>query len=684
MEWFGCAMGLSSQQRWELALVVALSTLVAAAAVVGGRFDLVSGLRADVKYDKTYGQGQVLAGQSEAIQGEWTVTPKGLVLCGRCTGTVTVAIPADRDGQLRAMLYGRPGSSVSAVLSASGDGRSFRKIAGPVSFDGERIDLTSAVSPGPTIWIRFSASGQRDEPLLLSRLRLVEVKSFFVFPNLAIAALLILTPVLAYLVRWLNRPAGALLFSLTVLCSQVVLAEGFVWLTTARPTPQWWERVLAGQDRDAYFLIPYAVLLGFLGWSARAGPASRAAESLWPPFALAGILVACGSDRLATLSKVAWVPLDPDANYYRYLAETMRALYDTGAREPFWIWMIKGWFWVTGDSALNLRLLTVLLSLLVVVMVYKFFRDYTGSSVCGIVVAALVAWNPYLDQLSTRGLREEAYTLAVLGVVHCVFVSVERLSIRRRAVGMALAGAAAQLLRFNSYLFLVPLISLWAWRNRQSWRVAALVLAFVAAVSVPHLAYSAHEFGDPFYSLNHVAVWNRNYEFVAFKKTGCRGCPTAEEFASNSFAGAPVGSFDYMVGLHSARELAGRTFDGLLDMYVRRTDLFEVQTGIRSRSGHLLYLIGFALLLLSPYRELLAVVALAINVIPFFMTLGFEPRLGVHTVPFATFVLAYALWWPFDRVVRFCKEAGPSRPLHLPGPLRPSRDEGGAYLQGRS
>ena len=64
-------MLLTRRQQWELALVVALAVLVAAAAVAAGRFSLVSGKRADVLYDQTYDQMQGRVTLEHRIEGDW-------------------------------------------------------------------------------------------------------------------------------------------------------------------------------------------------------------------------------------------------------------------------------------------------------------------------------------------------------------------------------------------------------------------------------------------------------------------------------------------------------------------------------------------------------------------------------------------------------------------------------------
>jgi len=225
-----------------------------------------------------------------------------------------------------------------------------------------------------------------------------------------------------------------------------------------------------------------------------------------------------------------------------------------------------------------------------------------------------------------------------------VFVRTCRLSARAQAAGLAVAGAAAHLLRFNSYLFFLPLLAVWAWRQGRDRRLLALLpLAFIAALSAPHLVHNARQFGDPLYSVNVHFVWSRNYEFVLMKQTGCAGCPTREEVEAESTAGPTLGAREYLFGLHSPREIAARVLRGYREMYLEPTALFEMQSGTASGLGYAFYLVGLLLLLSGAHREMLAVILLLANGVPFAMTLGIDPRIGVHTAPFVAFVLAYGI-----------------------------------------
>lgn len=670
---------LSRRQRRELALVVVLATLVAAAAVAAGRFDLVSGKRADAQYDKTYHATQTRVSVEDRIEGDWAPTSKGLGLAPGQSGTVTVRIQDDPLGRLALFLYGSGGSGLHASVWLSTNGRAFREVLREAPLNGARIDLpppASAARRGDPLWVQVQARAATSEalsdPPRLTRVRLVTLTPPLVLPNLPLAFLLVLTCALAYLTHASVQRTGALPYSLAVLAGLAVLAETIAATKAADPL-RWWELVVASQARDVYFLIPYLLLLVLLGWRAQVWEPGGSEERLWTAFALGGTMAWGASNRLGAFVESGWTRLNPDAITYMQLAESLRSPYDTMYREPLWIWMIKGWFWLVGSSAPHLRLLTGILSLAMVYAGYRLFRDYTGRPLVGLLVAALLAANPYLVSLSARGLREEAYILAILGMAYVVFVRPCPLSVRSQVVWLAVAGAAAHLLRFNSYVFAIPLLALWAWRQGPGRRRYVLVpLAVIAAVSAPHLAHNYQRYGDPLYSVNVHFVWSRNYEFVMLKQTGCEGCPSREAIEVDSTAGSILGAREYLFGLHTVREVVERTLQGYRDMYLRPTALFEVQSGTGSTLGFALYLAGLGFILMGPYREMLGLIVLLANGVPFAMTLDIDPRLGVHTAPFVAFILAYGMARCFEMAMRAWDrvKAGEAAPLPLAGLFR--------------
>jgi hypothetical protein len=649
---------LSKRQRFELGFALMMSVLVVAAAVATGRFDFVSGNRAMTLYDERYTPAQVRFNTEARLEGGWAVTSDGLKLEPGQSGSVTIRVKNEPESQLVALISGRRGSGFRWSVSVSGDGNAFRPVMRNVPLDRTRLDLTASVAYLASVWIKLSAESDGRssglEPAELSHVRVVARQAPLTVPNLPIAALLVLTPVLAYAVRASIRPAGALPFSLLVLGGIAVLAEAIARMRMVDVLLPWWERAVLSQQYNHYLVVPYGLLLVLWWWRARQEKGFESQRKSWLSFALLGILAWGGSTRLSALVEWGWSRTNPDVIWYMQLSQAMTSPYDTGWREPAWIWIIKAWFWSTGNTTLmHQRVLTIALSTALLWVAYKLFRDYTDLPLVGLLAAGLLCVNPYLIGLSTQGMREETYLIAVLCFVYFIFVADTKYSLRGQVIGLALSGAAVQLLRFNSYVIVIPLLAVWAWKQAAGKRrYVALPLAFITLLSVPHMVHNGRAYGDPMYSVNVHYAWARNHEFVNFKKVGCEGCPSREELQVACCGGPPVGLYGYLFGMHSLEEIVERVGRGYLDMYLRPTVWFGIQSGTQSYLGYMFYLVGLGAILFSPYRAMVGVIVLLANGVPFAMTLGIDPRIGIQTVPFVTFILAYGICWSFAQVVR--------------------------------
>jgi hypothetical protein len=669
-------MRLSTNERWEMGFLTLLALLVAASALAAGWFDIVVSTRPIILSDQHCTSQPGGSDLSCTVGGGWEAVPTGWTLEAGRAGILLAAIDISphlrlsalpfserdpRDGRLFLSLHGSTAPGLHATLSLSRDGRTFERVMADVPLNGQRVDLTPLIGDAARVWVRLDTSMASKtlsaRAAHLARLRVVTLKTPSPVPNVASAAILALTPILAYRVRKMSGAGSPLPYAMAVLGGTAVLLELIVqtWTFTQDPL-RWWELMTDGQERDWYLLIPYLVLLGLLTLHSRAWRIGGAGQGWWSFFALAGILTWGLSRRLVAFAQTVDMKLDPDVIGYMQIAQTLASPYETHSREPMWIWITKGWFWLAGAGVVQVRLLTVLISLLMVALAYKVFRDYTERPLVGVLVALFLALNPYLIRLSVRGLREEAYAVAVLAVVYLIFVPHPwpRLSLPGQAIGLSIAGAAVQLLRFTSYTLLIPLLSVWVWkRASKRWGYALLPFALIFLVSLPHAVHNYRAFGDPLYSVNIHFSWLRNYEFVVKKGERCDGCPSAEQFFMTPYAGPPISGFHYVFGLRSLKDVVQETLQGYRRMFLSRSDWFEAQTGTKSKLGFACFLLGLALVLAGPYREMLAVTVLLANIVPFLMMHDVDLRLAVQIAPFATFILAYGCYRPLEHLARF-------------------------------
>lgn len=653
-------MNLAIYRRWEAGLVVAAAMVVAGLLLASGRFDVGMDTRVSVLFEKSYRFGTPIygGGKGEVLSDEWTKTPKGLRLAPGQSGHILVPVnKADQDARMVIKVSGSGESGLHLAVLVSTEGHFFREVWRGTLHDSVRVEFTPATGESERLRVKLVASmdpaASPDESGILTEVRVFSTGPF-AFPNIALVCLFVAAPLLAHVAFATVWPERALVYSLGVLGGLAIISQGFTWTDPVYQCGTtrylWWlDPLIQNPGCETYFLLPYGLLLGILARHSRIGSGSFEARRLWTGFALLGILAWGGSLRLEHLVQVSGLPLEPDADYFWHLADVMRTPYDTAWREPLWVWVVKGLMWLGGTATLSLRLLTIALSLLVVYSAYKLFSDYTRHPFVGLLAALVLTLNPYLVRMSVRGMREEAYMILILWLVYFVCVRHAGLSKAWRAVGLALAGAGILLVRMHGWIFVMPLLLVGSWKHAlgTGWRRVlqlALALAFVVLTVAPHVLTMYRAYGDPFYSMTLPAIWSRNYEFVAIKHVGCAGCPTPEEFAENGFAGSSLSIQEYIWGMHTFQEVVGGLMQGYVYLYLLPTDLFAFQSGTNSWPAYLVYLLGLVLVLRGAYREMLAVVVVLINGLPLLMTLGHEPRVGIHTAPFVAFVLALGLW----------------------------------------
>ena len=655
-----------SHQHNHRLLVVSLALLAALVELLWGRFDIPVSIKPIPIFSEACSfsrpDGPLGCRYSEG----WLPMPQGWQLPAGRNGHLLIQAdvparsglsrwvfrePASREGRLSLIMEGEADADVRARIHVSREGQEDRFLDQVLPFGGTRIEVPVALESEKPIQVRVewiaSATASVRGSVRLSHVHVGILTAPPAVPNLAIAALLVLVPLLAYGIREAAGPRSASVYALAVLGGMVALLEALTWSRTPISEPAFWrDLVMNGRDFDMCIFVPYLFLLTLLGWQRFAGRVLPNDQDRLAHLAVAGALVWGLSRRLVAFAHAVPFKLDPDALGYMQIAGAMASPYETQLREPLWIWIVNLWLGAAGWDAPAMRLLTVGCSMLVVWLAYKLFSEYTGRPFFGLLVAWLLADNDYLIQLSVRGLREEAYMAALIGVVYLVFVRHRGLSLAWQAVGLAVAGASVQLLRFTSYGVLIPLVLLWGWRaGGRHWRYPLCVLLAIGAVSVPHMVHNYRAFGDPLYSINVHFSYFRNYEMVVQKGGSCEGCPSREEFAANPYAGPPITARQYLFGLHGWREIVEDTLEGYRRMYFAPTDLFLVQSGTRSMLGYGLFLIGLVALLMGPYREMVFVVPLLANLLPFVMLRDADIRLAVHTAPFVTFILVYGAYW---------------------------------------
>jgi|GEM_PF-2686891 len=610
-------------------------------------------------YDDDINDGAQKIRQNAQVLGDWEVMPRGLGLSRGHSGEIVYKITKEANEDVILVLWFYWNQLRQNRVLISTDGVHYQTVVENTHMIGRSLRLTPYVLGHSEVWIRLTSQFTEAAPpetwIVLDKIQIVKVKNPIDLPYLPGIFLFIVIPLTIFLWSRALIPKAAVGLLAAVLGLEVLASSLWPsWVSARFPSEGLTHFIKSNEPIGAYQLENVIVSLP---WSLIVYAAGIAIVILYTTItnrfeqvrgpATASLLIAIialgFALRWEALIEFQYRPLDPDATAYRVIADRMKHIYDTDHREPMWIWTIKLWFLLLGPSDLSLRLLTITLSLVLLIVNYKFFKDYTKQPTLALAVVALLSVNPYMSFMSVRGLRLELYMIAILMLAYHVLVQKEGLRESQRLANLSWWGTVAVLQQINSLIFVLPLWVYAFWRQKIAWKkfwIAPVGLLLL----IPYLVYSYQKFGDPFYSANVHAMWYRNYEFVVIKGTSCEGCPTLAEIARGK-RGAHVTTFQYIFGMHSLGEVISRTAHGYAELFFRPTNLFWKQVGLKTTPVYYLYLLGLLLLIFSRFREILIFPILTINILAFLVPLGIDARLVMHTAPFVVFALVYTVWF---------------------------------------
>lgn len=248
--------------------------------------------------------------------------------------------------------------------------------------------------------------------------------------------------------------------------------------------------------------------------------------------------------------------LPPDGITYYKIATQKGGLFETDFREPFHIWVLKIYYLFAPNRPENIRILTIILSLIVLPVSYKFAERISGKTV-GLVSALFLASNTPFIRENVRGLRLES--LIILLLLFLMF-TVFRKSRGKKWLCGILPGIFAGLTCLNTIGLLAPVVIILIYAAaRKKIRISGSVVALIITIAliVPHLLHNKKEFGDPFYSSNIHARFYRNMEFG-----GQKGFPTREEIARDSYTGGKISIREYIFELHDWGDIFANSWRG--------------------------------------------------------------------------------------------------------------------------
>lgn len=584
------------------------------------------------------------AGKAKAeIQGDWKEAPMGLALDPGGSGNIVFEVKKEKEEGATFILsfFSFPG--LDNEISLSLNKTDYTTIAKNFNFAKYRIDVSKYVKGVDTFWLRLSAKIRAyntfNKSTVLENIQINTIKNPIFLPDIHILFFLIIIPILLFCFSktLFSNEIFSFIFSLFILAGEILIK--YFW-------PGFLIKPIIIISMESYFTFPFFVyffiLLIYL-FVYYFFPQFGKSNSQLTQLILLGIIALALNLRWGQLFAIKYSALPLDVQTYKDITLQMSHPFDTNFREPLWIWVLKIWLWIFGSADLSIRLLTVLFSLLVIIISFKFFKDYTNNNWLALLVSFFLSVNGYFIFMSPRGYRLELYTCSVILFCYFAFVSSEILSDKLRLAGLTVFVALLELIQINSFIFTLPFLLYGFWKHSINYRKIFVPILITLIFLAPYLSYSYFKFGDPFYSINKHAVWYRNKEF----KTNCQGCPTARELEVDSYSGLKVNSFQYFLKMHRLKDVLLRTMNGYYIVFLKNSYYLQSEIGVNLSVFYYLYLAGLILVIFSRYRGLIIIALFLINLLAFFVpTTKISPRILAHASPFFTFFLAYGIWVP--------------------------------------
>lgn len=248
--------------------------------------------------------------------------------------------------------------------------------------------------------------------------------------------------------------------------------------------------------------------------------------------------------------------LDPDAGAYIDRAHefSFAAPWAASSREPLWVAFVKSVVAPFDYSPLALRVLTTLMSVVVMVLAWRLFARLLPKSTA-LIALAFVALNGQLIFLAPRGVREE--TVMALLLLAC-WATIAWAREEGNPLWIAVPIGALCAIRWElgvvSFLLLTGYVTV---RRRGGWSVAA-VIGIVAVLMGPFFLANESRYGDPFYFSSIGPVFCRNVELKA------RGLPAP----ADSYGGPPISWAEFYLETLGPAESIRRELVGVPTLFV--------------------------------------------------------------------------------------------------------------------
>lgn len=225
-----------------------------------------------------------------------------------------------------------------------------------------------------------------------------------------------------------------------------------------------------------------------------------------------------------------------DAQTYIMIAKDMSHIYDTGIREPLWIWFIKIFSII--DVSEIYRCSTMLIQIICIIALYKLLKNISNNKFLIFISLSIFSLNPYLTFLGIQAMRDSGILFLIILLTYSILnIKSGEIFSKSKFIKYCLVVCLLALIKIQ-YLFASYLISLYLliFLRCINYKQFILLILLPLIFCLPHFYNNFVIFGDPFYSLNIHLKWMRNFE-INFLINGD---------SSDMYGGPPINSFEYI------------------------------------------------------------------------------------------------------------------------------------------
>jgi len=297
-------------------------------------------------------------------------------------------------------------------------------------------------------------------------------------------------------------------------------------------------------------------------------------------------------------------------------------------------WKIFGF-----GSEMGIRFSSLIFHWLTVILVFWYGKKVI-SFTAGLTAALFIGTQPYLIQLSARGLRDSAFTFILALFIYLLFET--RLKKIRHIMAIFLTSLFSIYLRLHSLVQLIGLTLVFVIAKRKL-KHGLVLITMILLIAWPLIATNLKAYQTWNYSEEMHLKWNTNVEFA-----GQPGFSSKESITINPFQGPKISATTYFFKLHSSSDLVVSTLAG-----VRKT--FEDLYFRHFQPLVILFIAGSWLMLRNKLLWYIPVLVFFLEIPHFFLAAKnlIEFRSMTQSLPFIGLTIGYIIDRLWTKLKRF-------------------------------